>query len=386
MVSMTGMRISKMKCKWLLAGFGSSVLAICVGGCDIGAVRQEANSATPAVAQVSPDRPRDSRAGVRFVAEPTEAPELFSRGSYIDRKNAWVADGFALKRTTDGGQTWQLMRPAPEDEAEFGKMGGIYVFPNFISPTHGWLSGIKGLWRTEDGGSTWRQVFKENPDVPAFADEQHGWTATYSETEQLRYVTKDGGRTWEKCGSSRLVNENVPSSIFFLTPEAGWSITSRTNDDGQKIYGVAQTRDGGCSWKQSWSSVADPDRKYCGIYFLNRNEGWLAGCYTTGNLLQTKDGGKTWHQVQTPTEAWRSTPIDVYFIDAQRGWILTRATQANNPEGLYRTLDGGKTWQEISGTELTSDFAKDDEHNSIPSKWKGGRLYQLIYAGKATNR
>jgi photosystem II stability/assembly factor-like uncharacterized protein len=323
---------------------------------------------------------------VRFVAEPTQAPELYSRGSYIDDQHAWVADGFEVKRTSDGGRTWQLMRPSTEDESVFGKMGGTYVMPSFITPTRGWLNASKGIWQTEDGGSTWRQIFSEDTGDPHFADEQHGWIAIYKDKYQESYVTKDRGSTWQPCGAKRRLNQQTLNQVFFLTPQHGWAITSYTDDERRTTYGVAQTTDGGCSWRQLWTSDEDPDEMYCQLYFLNEKEGWLAGCYSAGSLIETKDGGKTWHRVQTPIEAWRATPIEVYFANSTQGWIITRATQTESQDGVYRTNDGGRNWKQLTNGEIRSGFGPDNGRNEIPTSWKGGKLFQMLHVNTVINQ
>jgi photosystem II stability/assembly factor-like uncharacterized protein len=362
-------------------------LMFCLAGCGVKADHQEndlvkqspvlLNMESPPINKLASDPTR-----LRFVAEPTQGPELYSRGSYIDEQHAWVAAGFEVKRTTDGGRTWQLMRPSTEDESAFGKMGSIYVMPSFITPTRGWLNASKGIWQTEDGGSTWRQIFAEDTGDPYFADEQHGWIGTYTEKYQQSYVTKDGGQSWQLCGVKRRLNQQTPNQAFFLTPQHGWAITSHTDDERRTIYGVAQTTDGGCSWRQLWTSDEDPDEMYCQIYFLNEKEGWLAGCYSTGSLIETKDGGITWHKAQTPIDAWRATPIEVYFANSIQGWIITKATEFGNPEGIYRTDDGGRTWRQLTEEEIIGGFRAGNKRNAIPKEWKAGRLAQMLYASK----
>src|SRR5260221_9434721 len=204
-----------------------SSFVFCLAGCGVKADRQEHDSTKGAPAPARAQSPTDKSSAdvrtARFVGEPTQAPELYSRGSYIDEQHAWVAAGFEVKRTTDGGRTWQLMRPSTESEPVFGKMGGIYVMPSFITPTRGWLNASKGTWQTEDGGLTWRQVFTDRTGNPHFADKQYGWIATYAEKYQESYVTKDGGQTWQPCGARRKLNQQTPGDAFFLTSQLGWA-------------------------------------------------------------------------------------------------------------------------------------------------------------------
>lgn len=363
-----------------------SALIFFTASCGVVADRQEIASvpqpsASPSAQPSSTDRLAGNPATVRFVAEATQVPDLFSRGSYIDEQHAWVAAGFEVKRTTDGGRTWQLMRPSTEDESVFGRMGGIYVMPNFITPARGWLDGLRGLWQTEDGGSTWQQVFAEHTGRPHFADEQHGWIATYTERYQQRYVTEDGGRTWQPCGPRHSLNRQTPHSAFFLTPQLGWAITSHTDNERRTIYGVARTSDGGCSWRQTWTSNDSPDERFCEIYFLNEREGWLAGCYSSGNLYHTTDGGETWREVQTPNDS--ATAVHVYFSSSHNGWIITRATVTESADGVYRTTNGGRTWQQLTESEILSGFGANGGVNQIPMQWRAGRLFQMLYASRA---
>jgi photosystem II stability/assembly factor-like uncharacterized protein len=356
-------------------------LIICHAGCGAKADHQEngpvkqspalSNTQSPQIQKL----PGDSTT-VKFVAEPTQAPELYSRGSYIDEQHAWVAAGFEVKRTSDGGRTWQLMRPSTEDESVFGKMGGIYVMPSFITPTQGWLTAIRGTWQTDDGGSSWRQLFSEYTGNPHFSDEQHGWIAIYTEKYQQSYLTKDGGLTWQPCGAKRRLNQQTPNQVFFLTRQQGWAITSFTDDKRAATYGVARTTDGGCSWKQLWTETQD--QRYCSIYFLNEREGWLAGCYSTGALAQSKDGGSTWRKVHTPIEPWRASPIDVFFSSSAEGWVITRAIADGVEDGMYKTTDGGRTWIHLSNSELLKGLEQSPAANQVPAAWKAGRLFQML--------
>lgn len=371
-----------------VAAFVFVSLIFCFAGCDLKADHQATDLVKPSPALSNAQPPQVQKlpgdpTTVSFVAVPTRSPELYSRGSYIDERNAWVAAGFELKRTSDGGRTWQVMRPSTEDESVFGKMGGVYVMPSFITPTRGWLTAIRGTWQTDDGGSTWRQLFSEYTGNPHFSDQQHAWIATYSEKYQQSYLTNDGGQTWQPCGTKRRLKQQTPNQAFFLTSQLGWAITSHTDDERRTIYGVAQTSDGGCSWRQLWTSDEDPDERYCQIYFLNEKEGWLAGCYSAGSLIETKDGGKTWRRAQTPTDAWRATPVDVYFANSKKGWIITRATESGYQEGIYRTNDGGRTWQQLTEEEVRN--GTDSGSSEIPTKWKAGKLFQMLHASKVTN-
>lgn len=351
-----------------------SILA-CQVGCAVQAdhYKESAISASNQSAALQIESPAHT---VRFVAETSKPPGLFSGGSYIDEQHAWVAAGFDVKRTIDGGRSWQLMRLSAESESVIGKLGEIYHLPAFITPRRGWLNISKGLWQTEDAGMTWQQSFAEDTNNPTFADAQHGWIVTYEGEYQQNHVTKDGGLTWQRCGSKLGLNQQTPDNAFFLTPKDGWAITNHTDDKGAVTYGVARTSDSGCSWQQLWTE--DQDQRYCGIYFLNEREGWLTGCYSTGQLVQTKDGGRTWRKVHTPVEPWRASPIDVFFSNFREGWLITRATTDGVEDGMYKTADGGRSWRHLSSSEILEGFEQSPTANQVPIAWKAGRLFQML--------
>ncbi len=308
---------------------------------------------------------------VAFVESPTAAPSPFEDGSFIDDDHAWVTF-IQLKRTNDGGRTWMEMRPTSADEPIFGKVQASYIRPYFITPQHGWLKAASGLWQTEDGGLTWRLLFPSGSEIPQFADAEHGWiNVRVTDESEQSYITQNGGKTWQQCGNTRSYNTQHPGGrAYFLTQELGWAITSRTVDR-QTIYGVAHTSDGGCSWKQIWTSNENPDEWYSDIYFLNEREGWLAG-KANGSLYHTTDGGKSWEDLPLPTE--RTKVTDVYFIRSTEGWIIAKKI-GGDTEGIFHTENGGETWRQMTRSEIVTP-------GEFPAKWKAGKLLQLLCASR----
>lgn len=361
-------------------------MALCVIGCSTNAGNQEGMLNRSTQASTSEQRSSSSNSLteapiVSFVEEPTEAPSPFDEGSFVNEQRAWVA-GSRLKRTTDGGQTWQQMRPSLEDESAFGKMGYTYVRPYFVTPERGWLKAASGIWQTEDGGTTWRRIFSEGF-APEFADAQHGWVNIFiSDSSEQSYLTQDGGLTWRPCGSVRKNDRQLPGRTYFLTPQLGWAITSRTVDR-QTVYGVARTLDGGCNWQQLWTSDDNPDERYSDIYFLNQHEGWLAG-KANGGLYHTTDGGKSWKDVSLPTE--NTKVISIYFRNSREGWFIAKRMVLKDAEGVFHTTDGGKTWHQLTADEITSGFGASSGISKIPANWKAGKLLQMLYVKTASNR
>jgi photosystem II stability/assembly factor-like uncharacterized protein len=195
---------------------------------------------------------------------------------------------------------------------------------------------------------------------------------------QQSYVTVDGGETWERCGPVRKYNTHIPTDrSFFLNSELGWTITNRTVDR-QSVDGVARSNDVGCTWQQLWTSRDNPDETYSDIYFLNEEEGWLAGNYI-GCLRNTTNGGRTWNYLRLPVKGMRIS--DVYFETSRKGWIIN-SNPLSTQSGIYRTSDGGATWKQLEVSEMLSGLEPGSEPK-IPPKWKAGRLSQMLFRARS---
>jgi photosystem II stability/assembly factor-like uncharacterized protein len=187
----------------------------------------------------------------------------------------------------------------------------------------------------------WQHISTDLYDELYFVDEQQGWMSLSGEGGQRSYITQDGGRTWQSCGSVPKADAQLPRQAYFLTPQQGWAITSHTSKDRQTIYGIAQTSDGGCHWQQVWISDENLDERFSDLHFINEHEGWLTGEY---RLYHTVDGGKTWREVPLPTEDVQLS--SGYFADSNNGWVIA-APKTDDATGMYRTANGGKRWQQL---------------------------------------
>jgi photosystem II stability/assembly factor-like uncharacterized protein len=309
---------------------------------------------------------------IRFTAERDVSPEPFVEGSFIDANHAWVA-GFYLRRTIDGGKTWQKMLPAKEFENEFGSIGGCYFRPYFVTPNRGWVVACSATWQTDDGGLTWKRLFPQGSDRPYFSDTQNGWAdVRVTETTSQIFKTSNGGEEWQPCGPEFIHQSQSPTGVAsFLDPNEGWSLTSDFRESDRRIiYGVAHTKDGGCNWEQIWVSSENPDEYYSDIFFLNQNEGWIAG-NAIGSISHTNNGGKTWTRLPLPKEMARVSSI--YFSDSNNGWALVNDFSSEKPSGIFYTKDGGRKWQALTESELAN-----DNFNPLPASWKAGWLFRTL--------
>jgi photosystem II stability/assembly factor-like uncharacterized protein len=369
--------------RYLLMIVFCSVIGLCIGcsaNAGHGETRSDGRSSEPS--SLVPTSPPDN-VTVRFVLEPATTPEPGVKGNIVDKQYAWVTDMDLgdLLRTIDGGQTWQRMRLLTEDESRFGRPRDMHIRTFFITPTRGWLMANSGTWQTEDGGLTWRRLFAGLFDDLQFADEQHGWmNLADSESGQQSYVTEDGGQKWVPCGPKRDYGKHVPGqNSYFLTPQIGWAVTNKAEkkDRRTNMKGIAKSTDGGCTWNQLWIN-RDSDVRYSDIYFVNEDEGWLAG---EGSLLHTRDGGKSWSEISRPTND--TNVLHLYFVNSKEGWIIGGyPLMPADDTGVFSTCDGGASWRQLSERDIVEGFDENGRHFQVPENWKAGKLIQLLYSSK----
>ncbi len=260
---------------------------------------------------------------------------------FIDSKDGWAvaADGTVLA-TVDGGDTWET-----QDSGVDTKLTSV----TFANARLGWAVGILGvIIHTSDGGITWQRqgavdTLGHNLTAVSFADERTGWVVTERGSRLLR--TDDAGETWRR---QFLSNTGNRSDAVFLDHQRGWIVFRQ----GGFLY----TSDGGETW-QFQSGINGVSIGAIGAFFLDENNGWVAGWrgkgtgvefarfLSDGMVARTTDGGKTWERHDAGTGRFLH---DVAFVSPLEGWAVGSLGTT-----LYSN-DGGVTWEpQASGTEET---------------------------------
>ncbi len=174
---------------------------------------------------------------------------------FVDDLNGWIIGREGVRRTEDGGESWQRI-----DEA--GKMTGNAL--QFLDLERGWVVGKFGdVHRSEDGGVTWEKVEaagnledKSGDDKPNFqavhfVDDSHGWLAGYRREMPaldqfdygLIYHTGDGGQTWQKQLDQLDI---LLRDIRFADPQNGWAVGYNVKDGTSSVLA---TTNGGTTWE-----------------------------------------------------------------------------------------------------------------------------------------
>jgi photosystem II stability/assembly factor-like uncharacterized protein len=213
-----------------------------------------------------------------FNAPQTEGVPLYASGHPATGGN------MGLVKSTDGGQTWQLVSTTVLDPpVDFHAMSVSKSDPNIII---GFDSGGRGLFKTTDAGKTWDKF-----DYPG------------------RYVT------------SLAISPSDPNLIFAGTSD-----------------GIYQSNDGAASWTQL------NQYKGIGVMALALDaDGSLYASTKESGLAKSSDLGKTWESINRPPDNLTATSI---AVDSQNKIIYVAGFAS--PQGyqeIYRSTLEGRNWQ-----------------------------------------
>jgi hypothetical protein len=167
---------------------------------------------------------------------------------FVDVKNGFVATntpaGLAVAKTSDGGATWETTDVSPE------RFPGVHL--RFLDQANGWLVAQRltsssfsegDLYRTTDGGETWTYLGPAPMGEPAvFLSPQDGWMV--GGPRKLIFRSRDGGSSWTKED----IFEDVAALRAIYGPEV-------STDKGELV--MAFRYGGPESWLANYSSAAE---------------------------------------------------------------------------------------------------------------------------------
>jgi len=186
--------------------------------------------------------------------------------------------GSDLYRSQDRGNTWER-KP----------LGGYDTSIQFLNADNGFVTGSQGLRRTTDRGETWEVVLDLATDCVRFANDSVGYASGDNGIRGI-YKTTDGGKTWHLLPQTEghqakhlvCINENTVYAFGFYHRDI-------------KSY------DGGKTWVEM---EEDLKLIIFTSYFFNAREGFVVGSsYGSGYLFHTTDSCKTFELVYSRPEA-----------------------------------------------------------------------------------
>ncbi|MFZ4399926.1 MAG: YCF48-related protein [Bacteroidales bacterium] len=238
-----------------------------------------------------------------------------SIGFIIGNSGAGPQYGYGrILKSTDGGLSWQ--------QKNISATNNWYMSSCFIDSNNGYVCTRSGLLKTTDGGDTWNIISSV---VGAF------WSVSFSDINHgiavgqagLIYTTNDGGVNWySDCCNTFCDNKSVcysDATTAYIVGECGTIIKSNNNNNNFLNSGVSQTLnsvcflnsntgiavgnngtiiktiDGGNNWLIINIGVTTDLNS---IYFI-QGVGYIVG--SGGAIFKTNDNGNTWQYENSAT-------------------------------------------------------------------------------------
>jgi len=260
-----------------------------------------------------------------------------------------VGDSLNIFRTTDGGNTWNRV-------SENNSGVNSYKCVRHISGTSYVTVGGGDARRSTDDGLTWELLpyppYSENPLKQqysvSFIDTTHGITGG----RWYIHTTQNSGNPWTSFYSYGMVIRDVrmiDSLISYVVGDYGT---------------IMKTTDGGVTWI-ALSGAAKPSSSYYGIYFVNANNGFVAG---SNSILHTTDGGNTWNKQSYPL----SVDVlfrDIFFTDTRTGYLVGETSVPGNDTVFFlKTTNAGEDWLRLNTPIYAGNqrvFFSDSMHGTV---------------------
>ncbi|WP_410511087.1 hypothetical protein PaeBR_13310 [Paenibacillus sp. BR2-3] len=286
--------------------------------------------------------------------------------------------------TPEEGQTITLITPDAqniddEDAPKYQIQTRLTDF-ELLSESEGIAWGVTKnslrIYITRDNGKTWTNIspssniqFSSNPvygkDI-FFTDPSNGWIVrgSYGMTETIVLRTQDGGLNWKV---SSLEDGNPISSIFFVSPQRGWLMTSWNSTSYKESKAMYSTVNGGATWNiimqnEQYSPISpNPSIPIVGVttgmIFRNNTHGFAAlQTAALPKIYTTSDRGVTWRpgqpflvneQLKSCDRVITGKP-DFFGANSSKGWMSVGCEIDKDSRIAYHgyfTADGGDSWK-----------------------------------------
>jgi photosystem II stability/assembly factor-like uncharacterized protein len=315
-----------------------------------------------------------------LILQNSETSTSFRGMSIVSDQVAWVSgSNGTIGKTTDGGSTWQWIKPTGYEKLDFRDIEAFdtdkAIVVNAGSPAY--------ILLTIDGGKSWTQTYKNTDsaiflDGMAFWDSKRGMAFGDPIKNRMQLLrTNDGGLSWED------ISANLKEEM--LAGEAGFAAsgTSITTMDKGKVWiatgGATSNIYYSNNYGNKWGFYKCPilqGESSTGVFsvaFQTKKTGVVVGGNylkdneNSNNILLTNNSGKTWTKPLKPVSGFRSGVI----------YVNEKVMIATGSSGTDFSTDAGISWYNISKINLNV-IQKSQSGKLILLAGNKGQIYKLV--------
>lgn len=271
--------------------------------------------------------PLEGAAVTAMAVHPLDSLTVFLAGrSYPD----------LLYRTTDGGESWDLVLSEGTDYP----VVGIYIDRN--NPSLVYAAGFVGFLVSQDLGETWHyedgsNLRGVNTDIGSLAVSPSDPDRVYLGGVGGVLKSIDGGMNFMRANDGLRSSKLRCIKANPYNPDEAYTLTF-------KGYGLYKTTDGGLTWFQSrWSRVS-----LCSMIIDVAQADPKIVYVTGGGAFRSTNGGLIWEWLNNQFSRSHAHGIAIDPFDERIVYVGIGADKTNpQGDGMYRSTDGGESWQNI---------------------------------------
>ncbi len=215
-----------------------------------------------------------------FTAPLNEGAPLYASGHPSTGGNT------GLIKSTDGGQTWQVVSTVLDPPVDFHSMALSRSDPNIII---GFDSAGRGLFKTTDAGQTWEKL--DYPEyITALALSPNTPEITFAGTGAGLFQSSDGGASWSH------LNQYKGLMVHALAFSADGALYASTD-----TFGLSRSPDLAATWER----VGQPDITVTSIAVDSHGGALYVGGYSPEGYQEVYRGsldGSDWQLIGTNRE------------------------------------------------------------------------------------
>ncbi len=271
--------------------------------------------------------------------------------STSDPNIAYAGSNNAIFRSTDGGHTWQEVSGG--DESGWGAAGVRAGFPIDFQvdprdPNRLFANNYGGgNFASTDGGRTW-VVASAGYTGAQVRDIAAGPGQVFAAARSGLFASADGGASWQGLNSSPAyaLEWNAvavdPANPQHVLASNNWNaILLQSFDAGQRWQPVGQYVGDGKGWRTIVFAPSDPQTVYAGMSAY-----YSAGTFNehmpAGGVWISHDGGSTWQPANAGIMA--DANVTTLAVAGENPAVVYAAT---GNHGLLKSTDGGASWAAV---------------------------------------